>query len=161
MGPCQTVGSWNRVPVACVSVCVCVRCVCVCMLVSLHRDANCASSNAFANSATFTHIFSFPLFWLALSRLPIQSYRYTHTLKPYMLTHKQVNTNGKFINVRVCWQRLCECVIVVRLGSDKSVDSGKTELVDGACWLQQAHLSVDLKRCLNWEKRWAEQRKGL
>lgn len=46
----------------------------------------------------------------------------------------------------MCWQRLCECVIVIRHGSDKSVDSGKTELFVGVCWLQQAHLSVDLKR---------------
>lgn len=49
----------------------------------------------------------------------------------------------------VCWQYLCGCVIAIRLGSNKLMDFGKIELVDGVCCLQQAHLSEDLKHCLN------------
>lgn len=101
----------------------------------------------------FCHIqspFQLSSVWLVLSWLPIPSYRYAHTAP----TRKQA---GVCVCVCVCaraekpswmcWQHLCECVIVIRLGSNKSVDSGKTELV---CRLQRAHLSTDLKRCLNW-----------
>lgn len=106
-------------------------------------------------SQTFAALFCLTFFVLAASSV---KQVYTSSVCADTKTSEQKQkmslcTQRRQMLLWVCWQYLCGCVIAIRLGSNKFIDFGKTELVDGVCCLQQAHLSKDLKRCLNLGER--------
>ena len=94
--------------------------------------------------------YSFPAFLNPSS--VVQSFRFTRTLKPRRLTHKQANKNDKgllvFSACRYSWQNLGSTCVGSQLQSTwiKLIHRfvGKAEL--------QTHLGVHLKPCLNWRE---------